>query len=71
MKLPELVYQDESRNNRSCRVGDRDADPYAKCSEPSGRINKQGTRNSICRVSERKIAFLDIPMERKKFVATI
>ena len=25
MKLPELVYQDESRNNRSCRVGDRDA----------------------------------------------
>ena len=51
MKLPELVYQDESRNNRSCRVGDRDADPYAKC--------------------ERKIAFLDIPMERKKFVATI
>ena len=22
MKLPELVYQDESRNNRSCRVGD-------------------------------------------------
>ena len=34
MKLPELVYQDEGRNNRSCRVGDRDADPYAKRTEP-------------------------------------
>ena len=29
MKLPELVYQDESRNNRSSRVGDRDADPVS------------------------------------------
>lgn len=66
MKLSELVYQDESRNNRSCRVGDRDADPYAKCSDHRGRINKQGTRNSICRVSERKIAFLDIPMGKEK-----
>ena len=42
MKLPELVYQDESRNNRSCRVGDRDADPYAKCSEPSGKNQQAG-----------------------------
>lgn len=40
MKLPELVYQDESRNNRSCRVGDRDADPYAKC---SGTIGEEST----------------------------
>ena len=42
MKLPELVYQDESRNNRSSRVGDRDADPYAKCSEPSGKNQQAG-----------------------------
>lgn len=42
MKLPELVYQDESRNNRSCRVGDRDADPYAKCSEPPGKNQQAG-----------------------------
>lgn len=42
MKLSELVYQDESRNNRSCRVGDRDADPYAKCSEPSGKNQQAG-----------------------------
>ena len=71
MKLPELVYQDESRNNRSCRVGDRDADPYAKCSEPSGKNQQAGNEEQHLPVSERKIAFLDIPMERKKFVATI
>ena len=47
MKLPELVYQDESRNNRSCRVGDRDADPYAKCSEPSGKNQQAGYNLSL------------------------
>ena len=42
MKLPELVYQDESRNNRSCRDNDRYADPYAKCSEPAGKNQQAG-----------------------------
>ena len=54
MKLPELVYQDESRNNRSCRVGDRDADPYAKCSEPSGKNQQAGNEEQ------------HLPGERKK-----
>jgi len=36
-----------------------------------GRMIKQGIKKSICRVKERKIAFLDMPMERKKLVATI
>lgn len=44
MKLPELVYQDEGRNNRSCRVGDRDADPYSKCSKPSGKDQQAGNK---------------------------
>ena len=54
MKLPELVYQDESRNNRSSRVGDRDADPYAKCSEPSGKNQQAGNEEQ------------HLPGERKK-----
>lgn len=43
MKLPELVYQDEGRDNRGGRVGDRDTDPYAERSKPSGK--KQQTRD--------------------------
>ena len=71
MKLPELVYQ--ARAVTIVAVVSAIGMLIHTPSVPNhrGRINKQGTRNSICRVSERKIAFLDIPMERKKFVATI
>ena len=37
----------------------------------TGKLETPGIKKSICRVKERKIAFLDMPMERKKLVATI
>lgn len=44
MKLPELVYQDKSRNNRGCCVGNRNTDPYAQCPKPSGKDQQAGDK---------------------------
>lgn len=71
LELFELRIEHGSGNDTGCNIRNRHAVPHAFYSPKRGRISRQGIRINTCRLRERMMAFLAMPILWKKLEVTI